>query len=44
MCVRDFDVTRRGSQDRQRSCICVLGISRLLRGEARIVNERVYVC
>ena len=44
MCVRDFEVTRRGSQDSQRSCICVLGISMLLGGEARIVSDRVYVC
>ena len=44
MCVRDVDVTRRGSQDSERSCICVLGMSMLQGGEARIVNDRVYVC
>ena len=44
MCVRDVDVSRRGSQDSERSCICVLRISMLLGGEDRIVNNRVYVC
>jgi hypothetical protein len=44
MCVRNFDVTRRGSHDSERSCICVLGMSMLLRGEAMILNYRVYVC
>ena len=44
MCVRDVDVTRRGSHDSERSCICVLGMSMLLGGEARIVSDRVYVC
>ena len=41
MCVRDVDVTKRGSHDSERSCICVLGISMLLGGEARIVRDRV---
>jgi hypothetical protein len=44
MCVRNVDVSRRGSQDSERSGICVLGMSMLLGGEARIVNDRVYVC
>ena len=65
MWVRDFDVTRRRSQESERSCICVLGISMLLKrgsndserscicvlgmsmslgGQARIVNDCVYVC
>jgi hypothetical protein len=43
MCVRDVDVTTRGSHDIELSCICVLGMSMLLRGEAMIVNDRVYV-
>jgi hypothetical protein len=34
MCVR-------GSQDSERSCICVLRMSMLLRGKARIVSDRV---
>ena len=41
MCVRDVDVTKRGSHDSERSCICVLAISMLLGGEARIVRDRV---
>ena len=44
MCVRDVDVTRRGRHDIELSCICVFGMSMLPRGEARIVNDRVYVC
>jgi hypothetical protein len=44
MCVRDVDVSRMESQDSDRSCICVLGMSMLLGGEARIVTDRVYVC
>ena len=43
MCVRDVDVTRRGSHDSERSCICVLGMSMLLGGEARIVSDHAYV-
>jgi hypothetical protein len=39
----NVDVTKRGSQDNERSCICVLGMSMLLGGEARIVSDRVYV-
>ena len=34
MCVR-------GNQDSERSCICVLRMSMLLRGKARIVSDRV---
>ena len=41
MCVRDVDVTTRGSHDIELSCICVLGMSMLLGGEARIVHDRV---
>ena len=44
MCVKDVDVIRRGSQDSERSCICVLGMSMLLGGVAMIVNDCVYVC
>ena len=44
MCVRDVDVTKRGNQDSERSCICVPGMSMLLGEEAMIVNDRVYVC
>ena len=43
MCARDVDVTRRGSHDSERSCICVLGMLMLLGGEAMIVSDRVYV-
>ena len=41
MCVRDVDVTKRGSHNSERSCICVLRMSMLLGGEAMIVNDRV---
>ena len=44
MCVRHVDVTRKGSQDSERSCICLLGMSMLVRGEAMIVSDGEYVC
>ena len=42
-CVRDFDVTKRGSHDSERSCICVLGISMLLKRGSND-SERSCIC